>query len=543
LGVTGGGLLVVTHKTELEVIDGTPEKRSFLSLISDYNLKIGIFELVDNAIDFWTRGGATSKLHIDIRLDADRQILCVRDDAGGVQRKDTRLLISPGATGNPADIEVIGIFGVGGKRAAVALGERVEIKTRYKKEKSLQIDLTSDWLLESDEWTLPVYEIPDLIPGTTTVDVSKLRQSFSADDVELIRTSLGETYDWFIRNNCEIKLNGKAVKPISFSTWAYPPGFEPQEGTFELHPTATGTLKVHIEGGLILDRDPDLENYGVYVYCNNRLIVKELRTRDVGYLIASEAGVPHPDASLCRVIVRLQGLPELMPWNSSKSDVNASRPSFAQVRPIIIQLVKYFTKLSRRWKNDWDAEVFAHRTGTKHVIDPSQIETGKKITLPEIPRTRSPALTVDLKERNKKIIENAPWTLGIVEAMGILEVIGKQKLSTKNRIVLVLLDSNFEIALKEFIVSRTDLFPPQQYPDTKIATIFKARHLVINEVKAHVNLSQTLLQKVSYYYNLRNKLIHERATVGITDEQVTDYRRTVELVLKKLFKLQFPKAD
>ena len=83
------------------------------------------------------------------------------------------------------------------------------------------------------------------------MDVSKLRQSFSADDVELIRTSLGETYDWFIRNNCEIKLNGKAVKPISFSTWAYPPGFEPQEGTFELHPTATGTLKVHIEGGLI----------------------------------------------------------------------------------------------------------------------------------------------------------------------------------------------------------------------------------------------------------------------------------------------------
>jgi hypothetical protein len=87
------------------------------------------------------------------------------------------------------------------------------------------------------------------------------------------------------------------------------------------------------------------------------------------------------------------------------------------------------------------------------------------------------------------------------------------------------------------------VFPPQQYPDTRIVTIFKARHLVINEVKAHVNLSQTLLQKVSYYYNLRNKLIHERATVGITDEQVTDYRRTVELVLKKLFKLQFPKAD
>jgi hypothetical protein len=134
LGFHGQGVTVVTHKTELEIIDGTPEKRSFLSLISDYNLKIGIFELVDNAIDFWTRGGAASKLNVDILLDPDRQILCARDNAGGVQRKDVRLLISPGATDNLADVDVIGIFGVGGKRTAVALGERVEIKTRYKRE-------------------------------------------------------------------------------------------------------------------------------------------------------------------------------------------------------------------------------------------------------------------------------------------------------------------------------------------------------------------------------------------------------------------------
>lgn len=534
---------MVSHKTELEVIDGTPEKRSFLSLISDYNLKIGIFELVDNAIDFWTRGGATAGLTVEIFLDADRQWLCVRDNAGGVQRKDVRLLISPGATGNPANIDVIGIFGVGGKRAAVALGERVEIKTRYKKEKSLQLDLTSDWLLESEEWTLPVYEVPDLTPGTTTVDVTKLRQSFNAEDVNLIQSHLGETYDWFIRNGCVIKLNGVPVEPISFDKWAYPPGFEPQQASFEIHPTMAGTLNIHIEGGLILDRDPDLENYGVYVYCNNRLIVKELRTRDVGYLITSEAGVPHPDASLCRVIVRLQGSPELMPWNSSKSDINASRPSFAQVRPIIIQLVKHFTKLSRRWKNDWDGEVFSHTTGTKKVIDPSQIETGKKIALPDIPRTRNPSLMVDLKERNKKVLNDQPWTLGIVEAMGMLEVVQKQKFDTKNRIALILLDSNFEIALKEFIVHRTDLFPPHVYNDAKILQIFGKRHLVINEVKAHVTLSPTLLGKVQHYYGLRNKLIHERATVGITDAMVTDYRRTVELVLKKLFKLQFPKAD
>lgn len=534
---------MVTRKTELEEIDGTPEKRFFLSLISDYNLQTGICELVDNAIDFWTRDGSKPGLVVEVVLDANRQVLSVSDNAGGVQRKDIRLLIAPGATGNPADMEVIGMFGVGGKRAAVALGERVEIKTRFKKEKSLQLDLTSEWLTESDEWTLPVYEIPDIDPGCTIVDVSKLRQSFTTEDVEIVSTHLGETYDWFIRAGCVIKLNGAPVKPISFDNWAYPPGFEPQEATLEIEPTQTGKLTVTISGGLILDRDPEKENYGVYVYCNSRLIVKELRTRDVGYLITSEAGVPHPDASLCRVIVRLQGSPELMPWNSSKSDINASRPSFAQIRPLVIQLVKHFTKLSRRWKNDWDENVFPFKKGKKVVIDPTEIETGRKITLPDLPRTRNPALMMDLKERNKKVLNNQPWTVGIVEAMGLLEVVSKQKLETKNRVALILLDSNFEIALKEFIVHRTDLFPAHTYNDAKILQIFARRSNVINEVKAHVKLSKTLINKVQHYYGMRNKLIHERATMQITDHEITDYRRTVELVLKKLFKLQFPKPD
>jgi hypothetical protein len=409
---------VVTHKTELDVIDGTPEKRFFLSLISDYDLKTGLCELVDNAIDFWTNAGATSKLVVDVVLDPGRQVLCVSDNAGGVRQDNVRLLIAPGATGNPADIDTIGIFGVGGKRAAVALGERVEIKTRYKKEKSLQIDLTSEWLTEPGEWKLPVYEVPDLSPGCTIVDISKLRQSFDEDEVEVVREHLSETYNWFIRNGCTIRLNGTPVNPVSFDSWAYPPGFEPQEATFEIFPTSNGSLNVTISAGLILDRDPEQENYGVYVYCNHRLIVKELRTRDVGYLITSEAGVPHPDASLCRVIIQFQGSPELMPWNSSKNDINPSRPAFAQIRPLVITLVKHFTKLSRRLKSDWDGEVFQYPQGNKHIIDPAEIETGKKITLPELPRTRAPSLMVDLKARNKTILQDQPWTLGLVEAMG-----------------------------------------------------------------------------------------------------------------------------
>jgi uncharacterized protein YutE (UPF0331/DUF86 family) len=147
----------------------------------------------------------------------------------------------------------------------------------------------------------------------------------------------------------------------------------------------------------------------------------------------------------------------------------------------------------------------------------------------------------ELKEKNAKIIAEKPWTLGLIESLGLVDVIVKQNLETKNRAALILLDSNFEIGLKEFIVNRTDLFPPQNYSDTKIAEMFKARYKVINEVRAHIALSQPLLDKISHYYGLRNKLVHERATVGITDTQISDYQTTVEIVLTLLFKIKFPK--
>ncbi len=51
--------------------------------------------------------------------------------------------------------------------------------------------------------------------------------------------------------------------------------------------------------------------------------------------------------------------------------------------------------------------------------------------------------------------------------------------------------------------------------------------------------SQLHVARASHYYAMRNKLIHERATVGITDGDVQTYRQTVEVVLKLLFGLRF----
>jgi hypothetical protein len=67
--------MAVTRKTEIEPIDGTPQKRLFWSIITDYDLQTGLCELVDNAIDMWTLAGRKQTLNVNITLDAERQFI------------------------------------------------------------------------------------------------------------------------------------------------------------------------------------------------------------------------------------------------------------------------------------------------------------------------------------------------------------------------------------------------------------------------------------------------------------------------------------
>src|SRR5207302_6058889 len=136
-------------------------------------------------------------------------------------------------------------------------------------------------------------------------------------------------------------------------------------------------------------------------------------------------------------------------------------------RPTLIQLVSYFSSLSRRLKNDWEDKVTAHTTGTIEQVRAAEVAPGRRLNLPDLPRVNKPQVE-HLKTRNKKTLKDAPWTVGLIEAIAAVDVITRQRFDTKNRIALILLDSNFEIALKEYTVHRADLFPPHTYTDAKL---------------------------------------------------------------------------
>ncbi|MBW7991997.1 MAG: hypothetical protein FVQ84_18550 [Planctomycetes bacterium] len=131
-----------------------------------------------------------------------------------------------------------------------------------------------------------------------------------------------------------------------------------------------------------------------------------------------------------------------------------------------------------------------------------------------------------------------PWTKGLYESIAAVDLIYRQKLDEKNRICLIILDSTLEISFKEFLVN-DDKVP--RLSEAKLKGLFNNRVDVHKEIKKYVKVNSNLWPIIEHYYILRCKLIHERATAGITDEQIEDFRKVVQKVLKKLFGLKFSK--
>nr|MDO8079358.1 ATP-binding protein [Candidatus Freyarchaeota archaeon] len=519
-------------KKEIDRINAVPSKRLFLSIIADYDLNTAICELIDNVIDIRFRNSKNRPTNIAIELDKNQQTIRVLDDAGGVKESELDVIIGPGHTTNLPTDETIGIFGVGTKRAVVALAQDIKITTRYGNDKTCRVEFDDSWL-QNDDWELPVYEVDDIPQGTSVIELQKLRVIINDEAISMLKEHLQRTYERFLGNGIVIKLNSETLTPIKFENWAYPPGNSPMELNGTL-PTEDGkTVKVKILAGLARESSPAGGEYGVYFYCNDRLIARALKDYEVGFT-KGLAGQPHPSVSLIRVIVSLNGEAQSMPWNSSKSGINYKHPIFVALRDHIVQVVKHWASLSRGWEGNWPKNVFKYKSGNVVQYELNNVKEAKKSYLPQLPKFKHRYIDL-IKQANRKVAKEKPWTKGQYETIIAVDIISKQHLEQKNRICLVLLDSTLEIAFKEYLLNESG----ERYSDERILRLFRDRNSVQEEIKKHFTLAPEIWKKINYYYSLRCKLIHERANVVVSDSEIEDFREIVQNTLKEMFGLVF----
>ncbi|MGB8408894.1 MAG: ATP-binding protein [Gallionella sp.] len=511
--------------------DEPSSKRLLLPSIADYDLNRLICELVDNALDVWTRVHGKQDITIGIVLDKRRQRITVEDNAGGIPPVELKYIIGQGESGTSATDDTIGIFGADTKRAVTALAQQIKIKSRHKNEPGYQADIDEHWL-DQDGWELPVHEIEDIKEGATIIELQKLRIDITEDLINHLQHHLAATYAKFLASNrVAIQVNGEALAPHLFENWAYPPGYEPSRYTGLLKIDGRD-IKVEAIAGLTRKSSPATGEYGVYFYCNDRLVARAMKTFDVGFT-KGFAGLPHPKISLIRVLVSLNGDARLMPWNSSKSDISINHEVFIALHDWLVEMVKYYASLSRRWVGEWPEKVFKYETGNFREKEVSDFRMFKKSFLPPLPEPRRRYKQISAHDSGT-VAKDKPWTKSLYEGVIAADLISRQRMEQKNRIALIVLFSSLEIAFKEYLVNE----PGKVYTDSKLSTIFARRSGVHKEIKSCVPLTNDTWKKIEHYYKLRCRLVHERAPVGISDAQIQDFREVVEGVLQKLYKLK-----
>lgn len=521
-------------KNRIQDIDATPSKRICLSIISDYDLSLALCELIDNAIDSWTYNAQVKPLEVKVNLNYQQQTIEVSDNSGGIPESEMKLIISPGESRNEIDKEVIGLFGVGSKRAVVALSQQIKICSRYKDKKTILVEFDDNWIADPN-WNITIYETDAIAKNTTIIELTKLRDSINIEDEKRLINHFGATYSQFIsKNNFSIILNSKIIEPIFFESWSYPPNFEPKHYSGKVS-VDSKEINFDIIFGLTKQGDPAAGEYGLYLYCNNRLIARAYKGYEVGYK-TSMAGQPHPSISLVRVIVRLNGGSQLMPWNSSKSEINTKSHTFKALENQIMQIITNYSRASRSMADDWTTKVFPYKTGTIKQVAVTELTQNSDLHLVPIPRKTNQKYIDVIKRNNKAIATNKPWVKGTYEALIAVEEISKLNIEQNNRISLLILDSTLEIAFKDYLANET---PTNTYAAARLATIMGNRASVHTEIALYVRFKRDTWARINYYYNLRCELVHKRVAVTITDEDLKIYRDLCEYMFKKMFGLNF----
>lgn len=519
-------------------VDAQPSKRLYQSIIADYSSELAICELIDNAIDLWIKGGKKKKLVVDVEIDVNQQRISVKDNAGGITESDIKMIIAPGYSSNSASDETIGVFGVGSKRAVVALAQEIKFRTRHENEKTLLLEYNDEWLADESTWDINYFEDTNEIESNNTIiELTKLRAAIDEQFIIDLKNHLGSTYSKFLSNaNLILSINKEKIEPLNFDlSWSYPPNYHPHQYDFKIDVNTTSEVSVEILGGLVSKDQVGVGEYGVYFYCNDRLVLKADKSYEMGFA-SGIAGIPHPSLNSMRIFVYLKGNPELMPWNSSKSGINYKNKIFLEIRDKIITLVTYFAKLSRSFMRN--SENFHKYTNGKIVTHKIDISTPIKLYPLPTP-IKKPNYENYVKEKNAKTSTSKPWTIGLYEAIILADNLIHTNFESKNRFAIIVLDSTLEIALKEYLVHVVSKKLPIGH--SKLVGILQNRTQVEAEVKNYLKkkVSASDWALVDHYYKMRCNLIHQVSTADVKNTDIEKHRDVVEKILGVLFKLEF----
>ena len=329
-------------ETETETVKASPFKEFFISVITrDIRIVDTIPEFVDNSIDGANRIRDSDNLSgLYVAVDVNENEFSITDNCGGIKKdiaKNYAFRFGRDEEAESVIESIIGKFGVGMKRSLFKLGRSFLIESKTE-DVHYVIEINVDEWLERAEWEFELEPISTddrratlTEPGTRIV-VTELddhvSDKFSQElFVTKIINNLRIKNRQYLRDGIELSVNGDLLEysPLELKTSE---NLTPASETFTVDKDGT-EVQIRIQVG-VGERSPD--RAGWYIFCNGRLVDEANKSGETGW---GTENIPqyHNDYSRFRGMVDFRSNnPGVLPWNTSKTDINSDAQIFETAR-------------------------------------------------------------------------------------------------------------------------------------------------------------------------------------------------------------------
>ena len=329
----------------------TRPTKSFLveDVTKDIKIDDAIADLIDNAIDSFSGNDAEPRSDYTgckIELIISSKKFSIIDNGFGIA--SSKLEKSALRFGSKSKNSFgIGTFGVGLNRAIFKIGKKITITTETELERcNISIDAT-EYQNDNDNWDIPFDVVAKTGKLGTTIEISHLLASVDLGDSSFVDGLIEKAktlYSRFIELGLTITINNQVVPLLSLD-FRDESDFTKLSSEFEKDGVAVkvelGQHKDHYfsyEGKNHARR----EEFGWYIYCNNRAIL----VADWSDLVGWEA-TDHSQYYGFIGIATFDGEAAKLPWNTSKSAPDLNNPIYREA-------IKKIRDQSQKWRSHTD---------------------------------------------------------------------------------------------------------------------------------------------------------------------------------------------
>lgn len=393
------------------LIDASPTKELFLdTLIKDVNITDAILDLVDNAIDGYTRHEFANRRSISLELSKSKFL--IHDTCGGIDLESARNEVFRFGVVKGGEY-TLGVYGIGLKRSMFKLG-RIIVFESDDGDKYFRVDIDVKEWKKLEGWNFTFSEIEESKNGSfTKVSIKKLKdevkREFESDRfVNELSDRISKTYYIFIKDMVDITLNGAKVSPYELDL-VFSNTVEPAFKKFSFD-----GINVSLKAGA----HPDYKNPGWYLFCNNRLIVSGDRSPKTGW---GMRGVPvyHNKYNRFKGFAFIHSDdPTRLPWTTAKNNIDWDSEVFGRILPSMQNITSQYTSiLSKYYPSEREEKVGIEGLGELTTRSISSLKKEQDFKAPSVPKR--PTYTA-ISYRKK-----------ISEVDALKECMGKKSMSNK----------------------------------------------------------------------------------------------------------------